>query len=170
MNLVRPINPCVASSEIPESIEPAASSNRILVVDDDDMIRELLAKGLRRADYWVSCANNGETGWNTFCAESFDLLITDHEMPRLTGLNLLRRIRLGPLKVPVILMSGSLPWGEDDLMGLLPPGVAMEKPFFLAEMLRNIRRLLPAGTASGAGTGNDGMAEDFYGEGTPLPG
>jgi len=123
--------------------EPANFHNHILVVDDDAGVREVLANLLRRSGYQVSCANNGEAAWEALCANSFDALITDHAMPRLTGLDLLRRVRAGTLNaLPVILMSGKMPWDEADLLDLVWPGMAMEKPFSFFELLTSVRTVL----------------------------
>jgi len=123
--------------------QSATGHNNILVVDDDASIRDVLASFLRRSGYRVSCAEDGEAGWEALCANSFNALITDHAMPRLTGLDLLRRVRSGPLKVlPAILISGEMPWGERDLLDLVWPGVAMEKPFSLLELLTSVRGVL----------------------------
>jgi DNA-binding response OmpR family regulator len=120
---------------------------RILVVDDDTLVRRVFSRALSRAAYQVDCAEDGEGGWEALCANRFDLLITDHSMPRLTGLNLVRRIRNGPVKVPVIMVSGTMPWEEHDLLELLSPGVALAKPVSIAELLAHVRRLLaPSGS------------------------
>jgi len=127
--------------------EPANFHNHILVVDDDAGVREVLANLLRRSGYQVSCANNGEAAWEALCANSFDALITDHAMPRLTGLDLLRRVRAGTLNaLPVILMSGKMPWEEADLLDLVWPGMAMEKPFSFSELLTGVRTVLTMAT------------------------
>jgi CheY-like chemotaxis protein len=127
----------------PNQQEAANSRNHILVVDDDAGVREVLASLLRRSGYRVSCANNGEAGWEALCAESYDALITDHAMPRLTGLDLLRRVRAGTLSaLPVILISGKMPWEEADLLDLVWPGMAMEKPFSFFELLTSVRSVL----------------------------
>ena len=125
-----------------KAARPATVAGRILIVDDDPGIRNLMARALRGAGYRISCAGDGEAGWDALCAEGFDLLITDHEMPRLTGLDLLRRVRAGSLHVPVILTSGRMPWNEKDLLQLLPPGKALEKPFMLGKLLASIRSFL----------------------------
>jgi DNA-binding response OmpR family regulator len=121
-------------------LEPIA--NRILVVDDDVGIREAVARMLRHSDYHVSCAADGEDGWDVLCTDKFDVLITDQDMPRLTGVGLIRRLRASPLSLPVILATGNIPWYERDLLDLLHPGMALEKPFSLADLLANIRRVL----------------------------
>ncbi len=128
---------------------PASRPGRILVVDDDPDLRNLLFHLLCGAGYDVCCASDGETGWSTLIASRFDLVITDHTMPRLSGLNLLRRLRAGNLTVPVILLSGSMPWFEPDLLSLLSPGVAIEKPFTIVTLFHEIRSLLPASMHTG---------------------
>jgi DNA-binding response OmpR family regulator len=64
-------------------------------------------------------------------------------MPRLTGLGLLRRVRAGTLNaLPVILISGEMPWEDADLLDLVWPGMAMEKPFSFIELLTSVRTVL----------------------------
>jgi len=140
---LRPVAPDETSHEQPNHMDSVNLRNKILIVDDDAGVREVLANLLRRSGYRVSCANNGEAGWEALCAESFDALITDHAMPRLTGLDLLRRVRTGTLNaLPVILISGKMPWEEPDLLDLVWPGLAMEKPFSFFEMLTSVRTVL----------------------------
>jgi CheY-like chemotaxis protein len=127
--------------------------HRILLVEDDATLRETLSVGLQRSAYDVSSAGDGEEGWDALCAVPFDALITDNEMPRLTGLDLLRRMRARPLGIPVILTSGNLPWDEPDLPKLLVPGAALAKPFLLVALLAKLRELLgldPDGRTRGA--------------------
>jgi DNA-binding response OmpR family regulator len=128
-------------------------AGRILVIDDEAGIREILTDVLRTNGYAAQCAEDGEAGWAALEAQSFDLVITDHEMPRLTGADLLRRMRANHLHrhLPVILISGRLVWPDPELLPLLPPGVAMEKPFVWAELMTNARRLLSASVAEAGG-------------------
>ena len=76
------------------------------------------------------------------CAGRFDLLITDHAMPRLKGLDLIRRLRANSFNLPVILVSGCIPCDEADVSRLLCHGMAPEKPFSLVEVLVNVGSLL----------------------------
>jgi len=126
-----------------ERLRAAASTvRRILVVDDDADVRRLLETVLRRAGYVVSCAGDGEEGWDALCSEKYDALITDLEMPRLTGLGLLRRVRAGLLSLPVILVSGRMPWGESELGQLLTPGFALAKPLSIPVLLAKVSGFL----------------------------
>jgi DNA-binding response OmpR family regulator len=94
------------------------------------------------AGYRVSSAEDGEEGWSALCAGSYDLLITDHDMPRLSGLDLLRRLRAVKFDLPVILISGNMPWAEPDLLGMLQPGLALEKPFSFVGLMATVSSLL----------------------------
>jgi DNA-binding response OmpR family regulator len=145
----------------PDRLESTTSPSRILVVDDDAVMRDFLGRMLRHVEYHVSCAEDGEAGWDALRADRFDVLITDHEMPRLTGLDLLRRVRAAPLKVPVILISGKMPGAETDLLQLLPPGVALKKPFLFEDLLATVRGFLtPTRRAGGNGDGPAGREYD----------
>jgi DNA-binding response OmpR family regulator len=138
-----------------ERFESAAAPDRILVADDDQGVRDVVANALRLASYRVGCAHDGEDAWNALSSNGYDLLITDHEMPRLTGLDLLRRVRDRKPDVPVILISGTLPRDDPDLLRLIEPGLALEKPFSLKDLLGAVRRFLapsrrPAGPIQAA--------------------
>jgi len=124
------------------SASEAARSRRIFVVDDDACVRQVMALVLRRAGYSVECADDGESAWEALATETFALLITDHEMPRLCGLDLIRRIRVAAIPLPAILISGNFPWSAPDLPALLPPGAALPKPFLRDELLKRVRLFL----------------------------
>jgi len=120
----------------------AASSAHILLVDDDPAIRGTVALLLEGAGYRVGCAADGEAGWHALCADRSDLLITDHEMPKLTGLELLRRVRTVSRHLPAIMISGCPPRGEADLESLLQPGAVLPKPFSIGVLLATVQELL----------------------------
>jgi two-component system, chemotaxis family, sensor histidine kinase and response regulator WspE len=70
-----------------------AAKKRILVVDDSITVREMERKLLENAGYQVEVAVNGIDGWNALRAKTFDLLVTDIDMPRMNGIELVRRVR-----------------------------------------------------------------------------
>jgi two-component system sensor histidine kinase and response regulator WspE len=86
---------------------PASSPQRILLVEDDAAVRRINARVLARSGYQVATAEDGDAGWEALHANHFDLLITDHSMPRLSGLQLVKKVRSARLALPVILVSGS---------------------------------------------------------------
>jgi CheY-like chemotaxis protein len=133
-----------ASPQEPEKAGSEKAIADVLLADDDAGVRDFLATLLRRANYSVTCAGDGEEAWVALCAAKYDVLITDHSMPKLTGLALIRRLRVGPLNMlPCILISGQLPWEEKDLLDLVRPGMAMAKPFSFLQLLTCVRSFLP---------------------------
>ena len=78
----------------------------ILVVDDDEGMRDMLAETLRGWGYEPSVAENGEMGLEKFRSGRFSLVITDIRMPKLDGLSLLRAIKKEDAKVPILVVTG----------------------------------------------------------------
>lgn len=120
----------------------AAPPLRILLVDDFVEIRELLAALLRRDGFDVDAAGDGASGWDAFCSNSYDLLITDNDMPNLSGLEFVRRVRAVPHKLPVIVISGYAPWDDADVKTLLQPGAFIEKPFAFPVLRAKVEELM----------------------------
>lgn len=92
---------------------------RILVVDDSLTVREVERRLLATAGYEVATAVDGVDGWNTLKVESFDLLISDVDMPRMNGIELVRTVKADPLlkDMPVMIVSYK-DREEDRLRGL----------------------------------------------------
>jgi two-component system, chemotaxis family, sensor histidine kinase and response regulator WspE len=87
--------------------ETAERHKRVLVVDDSFTVRELERKVLAASGYEVGLAVDGLDGWNAICADRYDLVITDIDMPRMDGIELVRRIRHDARfdQTPVIIVS-----------------------------------------------------------------
>ena len=96
------VEPPEQRTERPESVDGA----RVLVVDDEPVIRELLAECLDSAGYQAHCVGSAEDGLKTLEGDVFDLILTDMKMPGMSGLDFLYRIREHHGPVPVILMTG----------------------------------------------------------------
>ena len=127
---------------------------RILVVGDEPSILELAATILKHSGYEVDMAENGALAWGALRANNYDVLITDHNLPKVTGLALLKRIRATRLALPAILMSGSPPGTElGENPSLLIDSILL-KPFSPDELLTTVHHVL--------------FAPD-YGTGEPLP-
>jgi DNA-binding response OmpR family regulator len=139
----------------------------ILVADDVPGVLEIITAVLARVGYQVTGAEDGEMAWDALCAGRFDLLITDHDMPRLTGMELLRRMRAVPFGTPVILMSGRIPYEEADLFELLQPGMVLAKPFSFGDLLANVSRALAE--APRAMASNDGHRLDNFEPSSSAP-
>ncbi len=142
---VEPPFPCASSRLAP------TRTKRILVLDDDALTRQLTAMILARAGYLVDTAEDGEHGWDALCGGHYKLLVTDNDMPRLTGLRLIERLRVAGFTLPVIVASGSLELGEVNDYPLLDLAAILHKPFGFAELISLARRAVPIAPDAGAG-------------------
>ena len=105
---------------------------RVLVVDDDPVVREVIHTYLTDDGYAVTLAVNGRDGLEKFCAGEFDIVLTDRSMPEMEGDELAREVKKRRPTVPVILVTGF-----GDIMaatGERPEGVdfVLSKPFTMA--------------------------------------
>ena len=115
---------------------------QILVVDDDPDVRQLLTDMLTRFGYIVATAGDGEAAWRALATVSFNLLITDHSMPKVTGVELIRKLREAGRNVPVIMATGTIPREELERDPSLKPAAIITKPFTKAELLRTVVEVL----------------------------
>jgi len=81
------------------------AAERVLVVDDDKLSVELVTALLEKAACRVSAAYNGEQGWECFRSESADLVLMDVRMPRMSGMELLKKIKSASPETPVVVMT-----------------------------------------------------------------
>ena len=108
---------------------------RILVVDDEASIRDLLAKTLALAEYDVDTASDAATALNRIRASEYDLLIADLRMPGMDGLALVRQVKGIRAELPVIIITGFST--ETSAIEAVNLGVAgyLRKPFRVPEVL-----------------------------------
>jgi DNA-binding response OmpR family regulator len=123
---------------IPEGWENKVSRRRILVVEDDDDIRRFNAEALTGSGYHVEAAVDGAQGWEALNVSCYDLLITDNNMPNLTGIELIKKLNAARMAVPVILASG-VPLAEESELRL---AATLSKPFTLDELLGTVKKVL----------------------------
>lgn len=119
-------------------------SPRILLVDDDSNIRQANTCVLARSGYQVEAAADGEAGWQGISTTQYDLLITDNEMPRLSGLELLERLRSNGVTLPAILASGNVPMEALNAVRSLGIAAILQKPFFSGSLLATVENVLRA--------------------------
>lgn len=115
---------------------------RILIVDDDDEIRELLEFDIAQSGYFVDTAKDGLEGLNKALNNSYDLILLDVMMPKLNGYDVCKNIRQAKLAIPVLMLTAKgtiddktegFDCGADDYL---------VKPFDIQEVLLRIRVLL----------------------------
>ena len=90
----------------PRPAMPPAGRARVLVVDDEETIRDLLSKTLALAEYEVDLAPDGRTAIDRMRIIPYDLLITDLRMPGVDGLAVIREARRLKVDIPVIIVTG----------------------------------------------------------------
>lgn len=117
---------------------------KILVADDEAHILHVVSMKLRNAGFTVLTAMDGEEALEVYLAERPDLLITDNQMPYLTGVELCRRIREqnGGQPLPVIMLTAR---GHDiNPADIVTAGVStvLAKPFSPRELLEKVNQML----------------------------
>ena len=113
---------------------------KILLIDDEPLVRSLLRQVLENAGHTVTEASNGQEGVRCFRENNFDLVITDHGMPVMNGLDAAFRIKKQKPEMPVILITG---WQtETDATFQKPSGIDefITKPFDLEELIKLIEK------------------------------
>lgn len=111
------------------------SDLNILVVDDDIFIRKIVEDRLNSEGYTVTTAEDGKAGWEKFLENSYQLIITDINMPKINGIELLNRILATKIKVPAVVMSGELTEAMETLIKETGANAFLRKPFSGKELL-----------------------------------
>jgi CheY-like chemotaxis protein len=117
---------------------------KVLVVDDEIHIIHVVAIKLRNNGFEVITASNGAEALELACAEEPDIIVTDFQMPVMTGLELVERIRQNEATkdTPVILLTARSFAIEDQQKQDLKISECLSKPFSPKELLRSIEDVL----------------------------
>ena len=117
---------------------------RILVVDDDSDLRLLYADALARPGYDVDVAGDGAAGWEALQANRYNLLITDNDVPKVSGVELVKKLRAARMALPVVMAARRLPAHELARNPALQLAATLPKPFSIDELLETVKRVLRA--------------------------
>ncbi len=118
---------------------------RILVAEDDAVLAEGLRCSLRQAGYAVDCVRTGAEADSATASSEFDLLILDLGLPKMGGLEVLRRLRSRQSRLPVLILT-AMDGINDRVRGLdLGADDYLAKPFALAELEARVRALARRG-------------------------
>ncbi|MBE7211633.1 MAG: response regulator, partial [Gluconacetobacter diazotrophicus] len=148
---------------------PPRRAEAVLIVEDEEIVRELVCQVLSEHGYNVMCASNGAEAMRMSADHRgpIALLITDVVMPQMGGLELSRRLTAARPELKVLYVSG---YSEDDMneQGVLSPDVEfLEKPFTPQAITRKVREIL-AGSRALAGVGLRVAAANGGRDGVPA--
>jgi len=113
------------------------SGRKVLVVDDEPLVRAAMFRQLRSLGAEVAGAGDGNEGLSRVRAERFDVVLLDLSMPGMPGTEVLAELRGDPASPPVIVVSGNVPTS-----GLAGAAAVLEKPVEVSELTRTIARVL----------------------------
>ncbi len=122
---------------------------RILLAEDDSVLADGLTRSLRQSGYVIDCVATGQAADSALSGQDFDLLILDLDLPKLSGLDVLSRLRARDSRIPVLILTAgdsveqrvkALDLGADDFMA---------KPFALSELEARVRALTRRGAGGG---------------------
>ncbi|MEI7568120.1 MAG: response regulator transcription factor [Alcaligenaceae bacterium] len=123
---------------------------RILIAEDDSILTDGLTRSLRQSGYAVDAVSDGIAADAALMAQEFDLLILDLGLPRMSGLEVLSKLRARQSRLPVLILTAAdsveqrvkgLDHGADDYMA---------KPFSLSELEARVRALARRGAGGGS--------------------
>jgi two-component system copper resistance phosphate regulon response regulator CusR len=118
---------------------------RILLVEDERKVADIIARGLKAERYAMDVALDGQTGWEMADAYNYDLIILDLMLPGLSGTEILQKVRRKNQEVPILILTArdgmadkvkNFEFGADDYL---------VKPFAFAELLVRVKALLRRG-------------------------
>ena len=121
---------------------------RILLAEDDQVMREYLTRALERSGYAVAAVDRGTAAIPLLESESFDLLLTDIVMPEMDGIELARRAAELVPGLRVMFITGfaavTLKAGRE-----MPNARVLSKPFHLRDLVAEVDRVFETGSATG---------------------
>jgi CheY-like chemotaxis protein len=125
----------------------AAVPGRILVVDDEAVVKELLARVLGRAGHDVIAVSNGEEALHEIAKGRFDLLIVDKNLPGMTGLEVMRLVREHEPHLRAILITAYPTKESEGEARDLGIHAYVVKPFGIVSMIATVDDAIRAGRA-----------------------
>lgn len=137
-----PSGPMAAAPQETQASRRSLAGKKVLLVEDEIALRDMLADALTLARIQVTAAPDGAVAWKAWQVGAFDLVLSDHRMPDCTGLELLDLIRSSGSQVPFVMISGQgLEAMEDTLSG--DPGLRLlPKPFELPRLMAVMQDIL----------------------------
>ena len=120
--------------------------HRILIIDDDELVRVTLRRALEGADFEVVEASNGDEGIRSYDAEPIDVVVTDLVMPEKEGIETIIELRRRDPEVKIVAISGASRIAGNEYLNVATKFGAdrvLAKPFRPKALLEAVRDLLP---------------------------
>jgi two-component system, OmpR family, alkaline phosphatase synthesis response regulator PhoP len=120
------------------------ADKKALVVDDEFHIVQVVAIKLRNNGFEVITADNGADAYDLACEHKPDIVVTDYQMPRLTGLELIEKLRANPqtASIPVIMLTARGFAIEDQQKESLGISACLSKPFSPREVFQTVEDVI----------------------------
>ncbi|MGQ9505169.1 MAG: response regulator [Thermogutta sp.] len=118
---------------------------KVLLCDDEFPILKAAEFKLKRAGFHVRCAGDGEAAWAIVCEDPPHLIVSDYQMPRVDGIQLLTRLRSSAATkdIPFILLTGKgFELDRDELVKTLNATEVLAKPFSPRDLLERVISIL----------------------------
>jgi two-component system, OmpR family, alkaline phosphatase synthesis response regulator PhoP len=119
-------------------------NKKVLVADDEIHIVQVVAMKFRNNGFEVVTAENGTDAYKICCEEKPDIIVTDYQMPGMTGIELVEKLRQNPefAEIPVIILTARGFAIEDDQKDKLGIAECLSKPFSPKELLMHVENVL----------------------------
>jgi len=147
-----------------ETDAPECRRARVLLVDDEDLVREMFQSALATAGHHVRASATGAEALSLFTQERFDIVITDLSLPGMSGFEIAHRVKSIEPRTPVVLLSG---WAiQQDSVEARDAGVdvVLEKPCTLEVLLGTVQTALRSSPADSTpettGTGSSDLRSE----------
>jgi len=141
-----PVTTSAAMTRPQTAVQPRV---RILYADDEPQLRMLGKLVLVRSGYDVDTVADGAEAWTALQEVNYHLLIADHDMPQLTGLELARQARLAGMRLPIVLASGSAGALSDPANSCLGLAARLPKPFGAGALVETVEQVLRIANSRG---------------------
>jgi len=126
----------------PDEREFSMAQKKILIIDDDPLIRNALSDRLTRAEFHITEAEDGRKGIESFLSDEFDLILLDYSLPDMDGLTILEKLKKKESEQVVIMMTGYS--SVENAVKAMRMGVFdyITKPFDMDEMMITVEKAL----------------------------